>query len=276
MEKESTMKRKLLLPVLALLVVLLAGFTAAPQSALTQGETTPQPSTEYSLHMARTFGYGSGTGDIRGNFRASLQGPEENVSQVEFLLDGEVMATVTEAPFALDFVTSDYPDGEHMMAARVTLNDGSVQTTAERHYNFVSAEEEAAGTKRVMLPILGLVAVITVGGVVIQAVVMRKKPLRVYEPGEERAYGLYGGTICPNCKRPVPLHWYGLKVSFVGRYDHCDICGRRGMFKVEPLHTLREAEAAERREAQKAEKVMQGKPEDRLRDQLDDSKFMDS
>lgn len=270
------MKRKLLLPVLALLVILLAGFTAAPQTTLSQGSVTPQPSSEYSLHMTRTFGYGSGTGDIRGNFRASLQGPEENVSQVEFLLDGEVMATVTEAPFSLDFVTSDYPDGEHMLAARVTLNDGSVQTTAERHYNFVTAEQESAGVKGVMLPIIGLVVVITVGGVLIQTVMMRKKPLKVYEPGEERAYGLYGGAICPKCKRPVPLHWYGLKVSFVGRYDHCDICGRRGMFKVESMHTLREAEAAERQAAQKVEKQLQGKPEDRLREQLDESKFIDS
>lgn len=249
-------------PSLPGLLALLIGVLALLSMAAIQ----PQQD-EFRLSVRRSFGYSSGS-QIRGLFSLSVLGAEEKLAAVRFELDGQLMKEVTAAPFSLSFQTDDYPPGWHELRAVVQTTDGRSLTTAARRFQFVTAAEEAQGMRAILGPLLGLLAVIFVGIFGSVFANLRKKPLQL-PLGAPRRYGLKGGAICPHCQRPFGLHWWGFNLV-AGAYDRCEFCGRWALQKRRSAHDLRAAEAAEQ-----AGQAPSAAPHDRLKEQLDDSRYLD-
>lgn len=249
---------------------LFAGFLLALAVLLT-GLSTAQAQDGYSVHLNRDFGFGNGS-QIRGTFSISLVGDEKQVASVEFQIDGQKLATVSQAPFKQQFNTSSYPSAIHDLGAVVTLKNGSTITTETRRYQFVSAAEESASMKGILVPLLSVVFGLIVVMVVLQMLAARGKPVGGPPPGTARSYGFAGGSICPKCNRPTPFHALGFNVGF-GKLDRCENCGKWSVMRRYSMDQLRAAEAAEA-EAEKASgPVVEKSEEEKLRDLLDDSRY---
>ncbi|MCB2214318.1 hypothetical protein KQH50_02865 [bacterium] len=242
-------------------------------AALVLGAATPvsAQTDDYRVHLRRNFGYGGGA-NIRGDFTISLVGDEASVADVVFLIDGESMATASEAPFRFRFDTDDYGFGTHRLWAEYTLLDGSKGTTAAVQYNFVSPEMQREQMTTILLGIGGALVAVMVIVALIQGTLFKKKGPR-YEPGEARQYGMLGGSVCPKCGRPFPRHIWGIKLV-VGRLERCDNCGKWVMTTRATPAELEAAEARERAEVAADQDVAAapGPDGDQL---LDDSRYVD-
>jgi hypothetical protein len=91
-------------------------------------------------------------------------------------------------------------------------------------------------------------------------------------PGTQHNYGMRGGSICPKCKRPFPLHLYGLNM-LTHKLDRCPHCGRWSLVRPLPLAQLRAAEETELALAQEKPQVEGMSEEEKLRKGLEDSRF---
>lgn len=188
------------------------------------------------LDLRRDFGYGMG-GDIQGRFTLTASSPDE-LEQVDFLLDGNILSSVSEAPFRYSFSTGDYELGVHHISAQGTLSDGSQIESRELTVNFVSAEQGWQTVRKVLVPLLVLVAVMTVLGVGLPLFSGRKKA--VFRLGE---YGAAGGAICPRCGFPYSRHMLAMNV-LVGKLERCPHCGKWALV---PAASPRDLDAAEER-----------------------------
>jgi hypothetical protein len=227
-------------------------------------------SDELVLSVHRIFGYGGGS-QIQGQFRLEASGPA-NLAAVTFKIDETIVATVGQPPFRVDFSTDDYPLGWHDLTALGETSDGRALASAPRRFEFVSAAEGWQAAGRIIVPVLivaGLAIAIGLGVPLAQA--LRGKPAPL-PPGTPRRYGLMGGAICPKCGRPFARHWWGLNAG-LSKFDRCDNCGRWSLVRAEPLEKLRAAETAEVEHP--ATIAPDLSPEEKLRRQLDDSKFRD-
>jgi len=227
-------------------------------------------SDQLKLGVHRLFGYGGGD-QIQGSFRLDVTGPSD-LTRVTFKIDDQVVATVTAAPFQVDFVTDSYALGWHNLTAEGQTASGQTLTSAPRRFEFISASTGWASVGRIFVPILGvlgLIAVVAVIGIVLDTRRSRQSPTPL---GAERRYGLMGGAICPKCSRPFSRHWWALNAG-LGKLDRCPHCGHWSIMRAVPLEQLRAAEAAELQAAQPANPVPELSAEEKLRRQLDDSRF---
>ncbi|MBP7227481.1 MAG: hypothetical protein KA988_00090 [Longilinea sp.] len=231
--------------------------------------STPAQTEEFRLSVRRDFGYSNGS-EIRGNFTASILGEESQIASVRFEIDGQLMAEVHQPPFRIKFQTDTYPNGWHELRAVVQTRDGRSVTTAPRRFQFVSAAEESAAMRTILLPMLGILVLVFSGMFISVFVNLRKKPSTL-PLGAPRRYGLKGGAICPHCQRPFGLHWWSLNLV-TGVYDRCDFCGKWAFQKHRPLSELRAAEAAELQREQAQPTASATK--DRLEEMLDDSRYI--
>ena len=225
---------------------------------------------ELTLSVRRNFGYGGGS-QIQGNFRLEATSPA-SLASVTFQIDGAEIATVSQSPFRVDFLTDNYPLGWHDLTAVAQTADGRTLTSAPRRFEFVSASAGFQAVGKFLWPLLavvGLALVVALGVPLAQA--LRGKPAPI-APGTPRRYGLMGGAICPKCGRPFARHWWGLNAG-LGKLDRCDNCGRWSIVRAQPLDKLRAAEAAE---VEQAAVVPELSPEEKLRRQLDESKYRDN
>ncbi len=170
---------------------------------------------DLTLYVRRNFGYGGGS-QIQGNFRLEVEGPAD-LASVTYLIDGDVLATTSAAPFRVDFDTDTYPHGWHELTATGMLSDGRVLVSNTRRFEFVAAEVgwQAAGQ-------MGGTLILGVGAVI--AVVFAIQVLVFGRSGSRRGYGLLGGAVCPRCGRAFGIHWWSLN-AIGGRFDRCDHCG---------------------------------------------------
>src|SRR2546422_242225 len=90
--------------------------------------------------------------------------------------------------------------------------------------------------------------------------------------GAARRYGILGGAICPKCGRPFSRHWWAPN-AVSGKLDRCPHCGRWSVVRALPLDQLRAAEAAELQAAQPTHPASEPSAEEKLRRQLDESRF---
>jgi hypothetical protein len=235
----------------------------------------PQPvsaqSDEFGIRLRRDFGYGAGS-NVRGTFTVSLAGDEARVEAVDFLIDGEVMATVTHAPFRFQFHTDRYGFGPHHLAARVYLQDGTMEDTPAVRLNFISPEDERSNSTALFVAIGGAIVLGMVVFGLIQWLVVSKTPKQVIQHGEPRQYGLLGGTICPKCGRAFPRHIWGINLG-VGKFDRCEHCGKWSMTTRAAPEALRAAETADL-EAQQADQEA-GTIHGQVKDALEDTRYMD-
>lgn len=217
--------------------------------------------TELTLYVRRNFGYGGGS-QIQGNFRLEVEGPAD-LASVTYLIDGDVLATTSAAPFRVDFDTDTYPHGWHELTATGTLRDGRVLVSNTRRFEFVAAEVgwQAAGQMGGTL-ILGVGAVFALVFVV-QAFVFGRS-------GARRGYGWLGGAICPRCGRAFGIHLWSLN-AVGARFDRCDHCGGWSLVRRASPEALAAAEVADAPEAVVAEPDRAGQRER----QLEETRYVD-
>jgi len=244
------------------------GFLVAILLSLFVVLSTQAQGEELTISFSRDFGYSSGGGDIQGLFSIKVGGPD-TLTKVVFYIDDESIGEDTEAPFKLQFNTDNYPLGQHSIYAIGTISDGRELKTKVVHANFVSASEGTQSAMKILVPILGLVLVSVLLAVVVPLVTGRKTVS--LEPGTPRTYTM-GGAICPKCQRPFAVHLYGLNLG-LGKYDRCPYCGKWSVVRRVPLQKLREAEEAELERAKETGQVQGMTEEEKLKKQLEDSKF---
>jgi hypothetical protein len=124
---------------------------------------------------------------------------------------------------------------------------------------------------RIALPLIGIVFGLVALSFVISFATAGK--LKNLPPGAPRPYGAAGGAICPRCGRPFSRHFFSPNM-LVGKLERCPFCGKWSILAAQPLSLLRRAEAAEL-EAAGGEAVLQESEEERLRKQLDQSRYLE-
>jgi DNA-directed RNA polymerase subunit RPC12/RpoP len=231
-----------------------------------------------TISVNKQFGYNMGS-QIQGTFRIRVRGPED-LAAVTFLLDGETLGEVTAAPFELSFKTGEYAPGWHEIAAVGTTSGGQSLTSRTLSFQFVSADTAGEGMLKFIVPVLVLVVIAILATGVFPMLTGRKKPAMVYDPasympGEPRSYGVLAGVVCPKCGRPFGMHWWGLNISFTGKYDRCPHCGKWSLVRRASREELMAAEAAEYAENTASSPRPAPNAEEKLREQLDDSRFTD-
>jgi hypothetical protein len=227
---------------------------------------------ELVLVVRRNFGY-SGGSQIQGSFRMEASGPEDLVS-VTFKIDEAVIGIVTAPPFRLDFDTDDFAAGWHDLSAVGQTADGRTLTSTKRRFEFVTASQGWAATQRILISVFGAVGVLVLVALGLPFVWTFVRRPAALPPGAPRPYGIMGGAVCPKCGRPFSLHWWSFSMG-AQRLDRCDHCSRWSLVKRASRDRLAEAERAERDAARPETPVRERSPEEKLRQQLDASRFFD-
>jgi hypothetical protein len=239
-----------------LIVVLLVAFIF-PVSALAQDE-------DLALRMTRDWGYGAG-GQIQGRFSLRVSGPED-VVKVDFIIDGEVVHVVTEAPFRYQFHTDDFSPGVHTMTAIGYKSDGTLVYGPDFTRQFLSADEARSSTMKIIVPILVIVGVATLAGALVPFLMSRGKE---FKPG---IYGAAGGAICPRCTFPYTRNVFAPNL-LIGKLQRCPHCGK---WAIVPRASQVELQAAEERWAKDGVSSVTAPSEDEKRRQMiEDSRFED-
>lgn len=255
------MKKKIIFP-LSILTIL--WFASLP--ALVQAQA------ELSLRLSKDFGYSSGTGKIQGTFSMKASGPD-NLSRVVFYIDGKQIGEVSQSPFNLQFNTDNYAQGIHTLSATGYTNDGAQLQSNAIKAEFISASEGWQSALKIAIPII----VLAFGAMLLSALVPaltgrgKKSSLPL---GAPRNYGALGGAICPKCGRPYSRHIWGMNLV-VGKLDRCPYCGKWSIARRATPQELKMAEEAELQMAQNESQVPTQSEEERLRKELDNSRYRD-
>jgi hypothetical protein len=252
-----TMKR-LILPLL--LVICLLAFSTLPAAA-----QEDQPGLRLSLR--RDFGYGGFNNEIQGTFSVSASGPED-LQQVEFLIDGESMAVVTEAPFRYQFNTDWYGLGEHTLTAVGITRSGQSLESQPITAVFVSAEVGTQAALKIVGPLLLVILGVTAIAILPMFFIRSK---RGFVLGN---YGVAGGAVCPKCRLPYSRRVFSPNM-LVGKLERCPHCGKLAIVPAAPPAALAEAEAHYRAQSQAESSVPEESEQDKLRRLLDSSRFED-
>lgn len=245
------------------LVLLLAFFTGSVQAFQTE---------EVRLNVRRNFGFSSGS-QIRGTFAMDIIG-NVPVQSVTYLIDGKIIAESKSQPFGITFQTTSYSVGWHDLSAEVITSDNRKLTTPVRRFEFVSTEVEGQAVTNILIPLLGVVAVVMIIGVASQVFFIKKKGLDKLPLGAKRSYGILGGVICPKCKRPYSRHWWGLNMV-MGKLDRCDFCGKWSITHRASSQELDAAEIAELKNTQREIPIAGKDEKEKMKEMLDDSKYIE-
>ena len=222
---------------------------------------------QLTLKMSRDWGYGGFNGDIEGLFSMRVTGPAD-LARVEYYIDNTKIGEVTKPPFNLQFNTDDYPLGSHQLYAIGYSTGGQEYRSNVIITTFVPKQSSL----KFILPILGVVAVAILLSTLVPFLTGRSK--RTSLPlGAERSYGIRGGAICPKCQRPFALPLFSAHLGF-SRMAVCPYCGKLSLVRAESIGKLREAEQAELEE--KKAQVPEATEEEKLKQDLDDSKYQGS
>lgn len=228
-----------------------------------------QDAPELSLRLSRDFGYGGMGNDIQGLFSMRASGPDD-LQRVNFFIDDQSIGEVSETPFRLQFNTDKYPLGEHRLSAVGYTSSGQELNSNVIVVDFVSPEEGWETAGRIVIPLLALVFGLMAVSFLITFINVRRHG--VPAPGEPRNYGISGGTICSKCERPFPLSLLGLNL-LTRRLERCPYCGKWSLVQRRSMDELRRAEQAELERAQADEPKQEMSEEERLRKDLDNSRF---
>lgn len=223
-------------------------------------------SEELTLSLSRDFGYGGFNGDIQGTFSVKASGPA-NLERVQFYLDETLLGDDTEAPFAVQFVTDNYPTGAHVFSAVGYTADGKQLKSQTISALFVSKEEGTNAAFKMILPILAVVF----GALAITAItsMINVRKGKRLPAGATRSY-TFGGGICPKCKRPFGFQLLSMNM-IVGKLAPCPHCGKWSIVKRASMSDLHAAEQAEL-DTEKGH-VFEASEEEKLRKELDDSRY---
>ncbi len=260
--------RRIFSPLLALVIMALVWigmlfFPIIP--ALAQADS------QLLLTLSRNFGFSSG-GRIQGAFSAKAAGPG-NLQRVVFLIDGQTLGEDDQAPFSIQFHTGDFSLGEHTLSAVGYTSDGQELRSNDVRREFVSAEQGWRTGLKIAIPIIAVSIGVVLLSALLPVIFGRRKGAGV-PLGTPRSYGILGGTICPKCRRPFGIHIWGLDI-LVGKIDRCPHCGRWSLVRRVSPEALKAAEAAELDMAERNEGAPSVPPEEALRKELDNSRYLD-
>jgi Bacterial Ig domain len=101
-----------------------AGLTATDSRVVEVDNTPP------TVALTSPVAGANVSGTVQMAASASDVGSGGTVAKVDFLVDGNVVATSTAAPYTANWVTTTYANGTHTVAARATDLAGNVTTTA--------------------------------------------------------------------------------------------------------------------------------------------------
>jgi hypothetical protein len=233
------------------LVVMFA--LSSAQIALAHGELV--------LSLNRDFGYGGFDNKIEGLFSLQAEGPQDLV-RVDFYIDEEIIAAVSEPPFRVQFSTNAYSPGEHRLSAIGLTSSGEELQSNEIVRVFLTQEESRSAVIGFIAPMAGIVLLVVIAVAVIPMALGRKEKVG--------GYGMLGGTVCPVCGLPFSLNVLGLN-WFTGRLQRCPHCANWSIVRRASPDTLAAAEARFRGERQTVARA-EGEAE-RLRRQIDDSRY---
>ncbi|UYN90758.1 MAG: hypothetical protein KIT08_05850 [Anaerolineales bacterium] len=186
------------------------------------------------LSMSRDFGYAGFGSDIEGLFSLRASGPSD-LQRVDFYIEDELIGSVAEEPYRVQFTTKDYEPGERTMYALGYLSDGSQLRSNEFTRIFLSAEQARGKMLELVFPILGIVLVVTLVTTVVPALFGRGKPVR-------GKYGMSGGAVCPKCDLPFPLRFFSFNMG-ARKFERCPHCGKWSMVRRASKEDLAAAEA---------------------------------
>jgi hypothetical protein len=230
-----------------------------------------QDQPELVLRLNRIFGYSGFGNDIQGLMRLRASGADD-LLQVTFRIDNQVIAVDNAAPFETEFTTDDFPLGIHTLDALGSTANGLEVQSNSLTYEFVSAGSGMQGALKIIIPILVVVVVVMLISVGMSIITGRK--LRDLPLGASRSYSPVGGTICPRCSRPFAVHLWRLNL-LVGKLDRCPFCGHWSLVHRYPLDMLREAEARELDAVTPNNELTRQGEQDQLKRNLDDSRYQD-
>lgn len=250
-----------------LAIFCLLGIILSTASGAAAQDETPLP-----LSLRRNFGSSTGTGDIQGNFTLKAR-PAQAVEKVVFYLDGEVMGEVSSEPYDLRFVTDNYPVGVHSLTAKGFTPAGQELNSNVIRVNFLSAEAARKSIFTILGYLLGAIILATLISWAIPMVLGRKA--KALPLGAPRNYGVMGGAICPRCQRPFARSLLGANLV-VGRLERCPNCGKWSLVHGASPQALRAAELAELEQTGEVVVATTLSEEERLRKELDDSRFQDT
>lgn len=224
------------------------------------------------LSLSRVFGYSSlAHNEIQGTMNLTASGPED-LARVVFYLDDNPIGEVSQAPFKLTFSTGNYALGEHTLHATGYTADGRELRSNTIRTTFVSAERGMQVGAQIAVPILALVLGAMLLSVAVPLISRRGKKLEL-PLGEPRNYGAAGGAICPRCNRPFPLHFFAVNLGPTHKLYTCPFCGKWAAMRRKSLADLRRAEAAELARAGDTGQVNGQSEAEKLRKELDESRF---
>jgi DNA-directed RNA polymerase subunit RPC12/RpoP len=231
-----------------------------------------QEDNSLSLRLSRDFGYSSGSGQIQGTFSMHVTGPA-NLARVDFFIDGKQIGEAAKAPFSLQFSTGSYPLGIHKISAVGYTSDGKELHSSEVTAEFVSADQGLKSTGKIAIPILVFSGLAVLLSALFPVLTGRGKRSQL-PLGESRNYGIKGGGICTRCGRPFSFNVLAPNLV-IYKFDRCPYCGKWSLVRIASLTELRKAEAAELEAAQASKAVPEESEEEKLRKELDDSRYQE-
>ena len=233
-----------------------------------------QSPNELELTLSRDFGYGGFNNDIQGLFSMKIKAPPANLVKVIFLIDSTEMGEDTQSPYNLQFNTDSYSLGIHKLSAVGYTADGSELNSNIIQVEFVPAGSGMDTVIKIIVPVILLIILIALLAVFIPLILSKGK-ISSTPPGTPRNYGIGGGAICPRCNRPFPLRLWWLNVGFK-KIDRCPYCGKWSYIPRLSMDELRKAEALEIANSHPEQPVGVEFDADKLKKELDDSRFQDT
>lgn len=238
---------------------------------LTASGVFAQSTNQLQLGLSRDFGYGGFGNDIQGLFSVKVKSPPTNLARVEFYIDTTLMGEDTQPPFSLQFNTDTYPLGVHSLSAKGFTTDGTEFSSNIIQANFVPASAGSQAALKIVIPIIGLVVIMIIVAFALP-LILNKGKLSALPLGTQRSYGIGGGAVCPKCERPFPLRLWFFNLG-LSKIDRCPFCGKWSFVRPRSLAELRAAEAAELARAQPETPIIGETEAEKLKKELDDSRF---
>ena len=195
-----------------------------------------------------------------------------DLTKVTFYMDGQSIGEDTTAPFDLTGATDSYPLGIHTFYAEGTTAGGQTLTSNKVTFEFVTAQQGWETTGKIALPILIVAGLALLVSALLPVLTGRKrKPLA---PGTPRNYGAAGGAICRNCGYPFSRSVLAPNLV-MGKLERCPNCGKWQIARAASPKALREAEQRELEAAQESGQVPTMSEEEKLRKELEQSRYQD-
>ncbi len=239
----------------SLLIILCATMPALAQDS--------QP--ELTFGLRKDFGFALG-GRFQGSLSLRAQGPDDLV-EVTYLIDGEVLGTSSQPPFRVPFNTASYPAGSHQLSAIGITASGRQLHGLARQVVFISAESAWGETQDLVIPLIGGILVLIVVGTLLASFSGRRGG-KAFRLG---TYGPAGGAVCRRCRLPFSRRVLAPNL-LVGKLERCPHCGQWGVLPRASRLDLERAEARYREDS--GEGLLERVDSDeQLRQRIEDSRY---